>query len=149
MTEKEWDITSRESLTSAVSEVLKLLAGTKITSSVLALSGELGAGKTTFTQELAKQIGISEVVSSPTFVVMKEYEINYLSWQRLIHIDAYRIESEKEMEVLDFASYLNNENNLICIEWPEKIAKLIPSSAFRLNFELSENKRTLKLSYEQ
>ena len=70
---------------------------------VLALHGELGAGKTTFTQTLARTLGVTDAVTSPTFVIMKLYELQHQSFETLIHIDAYRIEHSDEMRVLGFA----------------------------------------------
>ena len=96
------------------------------TAVVVALSGELGAGKTNLTQEIAKQFGVNENVVSPTFVIMKKYKINGNRFKNLIHIDAYRIEHSKELEHLNWKEFLNDPTNLILIEWPEKVSEIIP-----------------------
>ncbi len=93
---------------------------------VVALSGELGAGKTTLTQELAKQIGIKENVISPTFIIMKRYEINpsskyYSSFKKLIHIDAYRLDSPQELLKIGWQEIKKDKDNLVVIEWPENV----------------------------
>jgi len=93
---------------------------------VVALSGELGAGKTTLTQELAKQLGIKNNIVSPTFVIMKIYNINpiskyHLHFKKLIHIDAYRLNSHEELLKIGWQELVKDKNNLIVIEWPEKV----------------------------
>lgn len=109
---------------------------------VLALHGNLGAGKTTFVQYLAKYLGVSETVTSPTFVIMKRYQSdkNHLE---LIHIDAYRIEAIDEMRVLGFESLLTKKHTIICIEWAERIAALLPPDTIHLKFELNDEIRTI------
>lgn len=103
---------------------------------LVALSGELGVGKTTLTQAFARGIGIKEDVLSPTFVLMRIYKIDDKKlgkiFEHLIHIDAYRIEDEKELFTLGWEEMLKNEKNLILIEWPEKVSGIIPESAIHV-----------------
>lgn len=99
---------------------------------VLALSGELGAGKTTLTQEFAKHLGIKESIVSPTFVIMKIYNINnnsdyHLNFKKLIHIDAYRLDSSNELLKIGWREIIKSKDNLIIIEWPERVSDIIPS----------------------
>jgi len=113
---------------------------------VLALSGNLGAGKTTLVQHVASELGVDEVVTSPTFVVMKRYETTHLGFTELIHIDAYRIEQATEMVVLGFLEWLKNPHTLICIEWPEKISTLIPKGAIAVSLMVVDDTQR-KISY--
>jgi len=106
---------------------------------VLALEGDLGAGKTTFTQQLAKMLSVEEHVTSPTFTIMKGYEITHPDFTTLIHIDAYRIESEEEAVPIKIVSLLTQPQAIVCIEWPEQIASYIPKTAVRLQFTITEN----------
>jgi tRNA threonylcarbamoyladenosine biosynthesis protein TsaE len=99
---------------------------------IIALHGDLGAGKTTFVQALATQLGVSETVTSPTFVVMKSYETNNEVFTHLVHIDAYRIEHTDEMRQLGFSGVVSSPGTLVCIEWAEKIATLLPHNAVHL-----------------
>lgn len=92
---------------------------------ILGLYGNLGSGKTAFTKCLAKELGIDDEITSPTFVIMKLYETKSEKFKRLIHIDAYRLESGKELQTLDFESLVNNPNNLIVIEWPENVKEIL------------------------
>ncbi len=100
---------------------------------VVALSGDLGAGKTTLTQAVAEKLGVHETVISPTFVIMKVYELapNARShgFERLIHIDAYRLKSADELTKLGWHELLTEPKNLILIEWPERVEGLIPTDA--------------------
>lgn len=111
---------------------------------VLALSGELGAGKTTFTQALARALGIAESVVSPTFVVMKRYPVAHTIFDTLVHIDAYRLDSEAESEILKLSEVIENPRNLIVIEWAERLPSSIPEVAIRMEFKhLDEQRRTV------
>lgn len=117
---------------------------------VLAFSGDLGAGKTTLTQELAKHLGIKEKIISPTFVIMKIYKINpkseyYSHFKKLIHIDAYRLDSHDELLKIGWSEIEGDKDNLIIIEWPEKVAESIPSSAFHVELtHLDEENREIE-----
>jgi tRNA threonylcarbamoyladenosine biosynthesis protein TsaE len=111
---------------------------------VVALSGDLGAGKTTLTQNIARQLGIKENVISPTFVIMKQYKINSGAHDQLIHIDAYRLESNKELQTLGWEELTSNPKNLILIEWPEKVEGLIPEHAQKIFLShIDENTRQI------
>ena len=97
---------------------------------VIAFSGDLGAGKTTLTQELARQLGIRETIVSPTFVIMKFYDIDPISkyfsnFKKLIHIDAYRLDSHEELLNIGWESLKVNKSNLIILEWPERVPECI------------------------
>ena len=108
--------------------------GSKAT--VIGLYGNLGSGKTTFVQGLARALGISEIVTSPTFVIEKIYKLPTDSqFDHLIHIDCYRLEKESELEVLGFNNILNNPRNLIVIEWPEKVKEIMPADHRQIHFE--------------
>lgn len=110
----------------------------KTNAQVIALTGDLGAGKTAFTKEIAKLLGVSHEITSPTFVIMKSYEIaSHPFLKSLIHIDAYRIESDDEMRVLGFSEILSDPTRLVCIEWPEKIENLIPKDAYTVSLTLN------------
>ncbi|HEY4517000.1 MAG TPA: tRNA (adenosine(37)-N6)-threonylcarbamoyltransferase complex ATPase subunit type 1 TsaE [Candidatus Paceibacterota bacterium] len=116
------------------------------TATVVALSGELGAGKTTFAQALARALGVEETVNSPTFVIEKIYALSHQKWQRLIHIDAYRLKSAEELRALGWERMVADKNNLIVIEWPENVAGAIPESAHRITIEIGEGEgRILKI----
>lgn len=97
---------------------------------VVALQGDLGAGKTALTKCIASLLGITETVTSPTFVIMKKYKAPLLFKERgggeVVHIDAYRIQSENELDVLNLHELVQDQKNLIIIEWPEQTMKLLP-----------------------
>jgi tRNA threonylcarbamoyladenosine biosynthesis protein TsaE len=93
---------------------------------LITLSGDLGAGKTTFVQELASALGVKEAVQSPTYVLMKSYELKDRQFSTLVHIDAYRLAGAEEFEALEPASFLLDEDVLVAIEWPERIEGALP-----------------------
>lgn len=93
---------------------------------VLALSGELGAGKTTFVQALARELGVRDVVQSPTYVLMKSYPIAFGRFTKLVHIDAFRLESPEQFAALQPEQFLGDPAALVCIEWPERLLGALP-----------------------
>ncbi len=90
---------------------------------LVTLSGELGAGKTAFVKAVAKAFGIKEVVTSPTFVLEKIYKVGHpmSNFGRLVHIDACRLESGADLKPLGFDELMKDSENLILLEWPEKV----------------------------
>lgn len=115
----------------------------KDTPLIITLEGDLGAGKTTFTQELGKKLGVSEPVTSPTFTIMKQYPLSGGIADSLIHIDAYRIESEEEVAPLHFESLFVKPRTIICIEWPSHIESIIPDTAIKVSISIKEKEERL------
>ena len=101
---------------------------------VIAMVGELGSGKTTYVQRKAKELGITESVTSPTFVILKIYKIRKGEFERLVHIDAYRLENDQELEKLGVKELMADPKNLIMIEWADKVRGLIPDNATWMQF---------------
>ncbi len=111
--------------------------------SVICLEGDLGAGKTTLTQSIAKGMLIEDYVTSPTFTIIKEYKGRL----NLYHMDAYRLEAEDDMIDLGYDEYINSDGVCI-IEWASKIKGLIPKSAININITIDyeSDKRYLDIS---
>ena len=108
---------------------------------VVGLEGELGSGKTTFIQGLARGLGVKEKITSPTFVILKKYETNVPCFY---HIDCYRIKSKDLLE-LGFEEIAENPQNIIVIEWAERARKIL-KNALWLKFEyLGKNKRRITI----
>ena len=105
---------------------------------VLALSGELGGGKTTFVQGFMTGAGIKKKITSPTFVLLKNYKLIY-------HIDCYRLKKAKELLDLGLREILINPKNIVLIEWPEIVKKDLPKSAIWIKFKYGkkENERII------
>ena len=108
---------------------------------VLALSGELGGGKTTFVQGFMTGAGIKKKITSPTFVLLKNYKLIY-------HIDCYRLKKAKELLDLGLREILINPKNIVLIEWPGIIKKYLPKSAIWIKFKYGrkESERIIKIS---
>ncbi|MEX0917412.1 MAG: tRNA (adenosine(37)-N6)-threonylcarbamoyltransferase complex ATPase subunit type 1 TsaE [Candidatus Paceibacterota bacterium] len=113
---------------------------------IVGLSGELGAGKTTFVKEIADLLGIEEIVTSPTFVIQKVYKLKNQKFSRLIHIDAYRLGGGGGLQVLGFEELLKDPKNLIFVEWPEKVKDILPNSTQIISFSVLDGERR-ELSY--
>ena len=136
-------VTSLSELSTFAQELVEYIEANQLVSKegvVVALSGDLGAGKTTLVQHIARELGIVEVVTSPTFTIMKRYttsESQYI--KELVHIDAYRIESGEEVRPLQLAPLFSTPGTLLCIEWAEKIAQSLPSNTIHIAISLHEN----------
>ena len=93
---------------------------------VVALRGELGAGKTTFSQGFARGLGVREKIKSPTFVILKSYKLKAKSrFKHFYHIDCYRLKSAKDTRSIGLSEILKNPENLVLIEWPERIKNIL------------------------
>lgn len=102
---------------------------------VIALSGELGAGKTLFTQGLTRALGVRSRVQSPTFVLMRRYSLRRGGFKNLWHIDCYRVKRARELVSIGLTSIMRDSTNIIVIEWAERIKKYIPKSALWIYFD--------------
>ena len=104
----------------------------------------LSAGKTAFTQGLAKALGVKSIVNSPTFVLMKVYEARHKAIKTLVHIDAYRLDEGSNLEALGIEEYMADPQTLVVVEWVEKIKKIMPKGTQYYNFKvLSEDQREI------
>ena len=111
----------------------------------LALTGDLGSGKTTFIQGFAEGLGIKDRIISPTFILMRKYSYSKLNFY---HIDFYRLENNLENEVknLGIDDTWGKENNIVAIEWAEKIKDLLPKGTIQLSFEnMGEENRKIAI----
>jgi len=110
----------------------------------LALTGELGAGKTAFVKGLAKALGIKNIVQSPTFLLMKCYQVRMVhgSWsmlRSLCHVDAYRIKNERELLAIGLGEKIGDPRTVTAIEWSDLVPELIPKNAIKIKFEHGRN----------
>ena len=96
---------------------------------VITLTGDLGAGKTTFTQSLAKAMGVNEPVTSPTFTLMNQYDGNHL---KLYHFDMYRIEDANDILEVGLTEYFGNSDAICVIEWAENIKSVLPKNLIKV-----------------
>jgi len=132
-------IKNEKDLEKLAEDILSLVAEKKYNhATVLALQGDLGAGKTTFTKSLARILGITESVTSPTFVIQKTFSIaeafSKNIFAQLIHIDSYRLDLSAELSHLGWHDLLNQKENLIVVEWPERITDILPTQYILLKF---------------
>lgn len=114
---------------------------------VLALEGELGAGKTTFVQGLAEELGIEKRVLSPTFVFLRSYVLKNPKFKKFHHFDLYRCHSLADVKSIGFEEVLEEVGSLVVIEWPEVAKNLLPKNTEWVRFKkLSENEREIEVS---
>ena len=135
-----------DTLSNIARDILKKARDVKFeTATILTLQGDLGAGKTTLTQEISKQLGIKDKVISPTFVIMKKYEVLDKKFKNLIHIDSYRFEKSDEIFKLGWKEMTNNKDNLIILEWPENVIEFIPENVLKIKIShIDESNRELE-----
>ncbi len=124
------------------------LANTLVPGTLLCLRGDLGAGKTTLVQGILEGLGAERPFVSPTFVLMKQYELPQASAtgiKRIYHADAYRV-GAKDFVELGFAEWCADQHGLVILEWPERIAEILPKKRIILSITaLSENDREIKV----
>jgi tRNA threonylcarbamoyladenosine biosynthesis protein TsaE len=152
---QEYVSKSKEQTQKIASDFAKKLKGGE----VLCFYGNLGTGKTTFIQSLAKALGVKENITSPTFVLMKKYirrgkacpRPNNRATARVAptksffyHMDAYRLSNSQEAIDLGLEEIWSDPANIIAIEWADKIADILPAKKIDLCFDsLSENERKI------
>lgn len=113
---------------------------------VIALRGELGAGKTTFTQGLAHALGITQTPKSPTFLLAKEYSVPGADY-KLWHLDCYRLDGHQALVTLDLHRIFEDPANIVLIEWPERIGDGLPRDRIEIHMEHAGNdRRTITIS---
>ncbi len=116
---------------------------------IILLKGELGSGKTTFAQGVLKFLGAQGPFTSPTFVIMKKYNLKFkiknLKLTNVYHLDCYRVGAKDVLE-LGWEEIIRDKNNLVLVEWPEKIKSILPEKYLQLEFKiLGENEREIKI----
>ena len=117
---------------------------------VICLYGDLGFGKTTFTQGLAKGMGVTGRIISPTFIIMRSYSTTFhfpfSTFNSFYHVDLYRISKEEEIVEIGLLDIMNDPQNIVAIEWPEKMGKLLPEKRIEIKFEyIDEDIRRIKI----
>lgn len=124
-------------------KIAKVLRGGE----VLALHGDLGGGKTTFTKGLAEFLRVEETITSPTFVMLKSYHGKTGDKNiQVVHIDAYRSESIEDIKSVGIEDYLNRDDVVMVVEWAEKIREILPKNTININFEfIDENTRKISI----
>ena len=137
-------------LTKSEKETFKLgqkLAAKLKGGEVVALTGELGAGKTIFTKGIAKGLGVKSIINSPTFVLMKVYPVKRKNIKQLIHIDCYRTTAAQQIADIGALEYFNDPQTATVIEWAEKIKVILPKQIIKIKIELRrENKRLITIT---
>lgn len=142
-------LTNSPGHTKKVGEVLaKEILKTKVFNKalIIGLEGDLGGGKTTFLQGFAKGLGIKEKILSPTFIVFRRFKLKGSKFKNFYHIDCYRIAKSKEVLDLGFKEIVSNFQNIVAIEWSDKIKKILPKNSLILKFQfVNKNSRKIWL----
>lgn len=113
---------------------------------VVALVGDLGAGKTTFTQGFAEGLGIKDKIISPTFVLIRQHQIPGIQ-KVLYHLDLYRLEELNDIKQLAINELLV-DGNIVLVEWAEKAKEILPPETIWINFKnLNENSREITVTF--
>ena len=131
-------VTKEEELISIATDILQLAKANK----VIAFYGEMGAGKTTFIGYLCRAMGVEDEVSSPTYGYVNEYYSPF--YGKIYHFDLYRIDSEMDAYDIGIEEYLYGDD-WIFIEWPEKIANLLPENTVKVNITVENENRVFQI----
>ena len=121
------------------------LAATLMPGTVIALHGDLGAGKTTFMQGLGHALGVKRPITSPTFTLSVEYATPRM---KLVHMDLYRLTGPDDLLTIGFAEYLES-GAIVAAEWPERAGELIPDTAIHVTFALTDEEETRHITIER
>ena len=105
---------------------------------VIGLIGELGSGKTTFAKGFAKGLGIKQIIQSPTFIIARQHSLEHKIFKNFYHIDAYRV-GQKDLVALGWQEWINNPNDIILVEWADRIYKILPKNSIKIYFETLKN----------
>ena len=114
----------------------------KYNSKVFLFYGEMGVGKTSFIKKFCKELGVSDVVSSPTFSIVNEY--SNVNDDIIYHFDFYRTEKQDEVFDIGYEEYLFSSSYCF-IEWPEKLEDLVPTNYLKINMKLDDNNRIINI----
>jgi tRNA threonylcarbamoyladenosine biosynthesis protein TsaE len=125
-----------------------LLAGWLRPGDVVLLHGDLGAGKTTLAQGIAAGLGINDVISSPTFILVNEYDVASDGIPgRLFHVDLYRLRDEADLESIGFSEIVAPVDSVTLVEWPERALEHLPNDYLLVEFDFgAAGQRTLRFS---
>ncbi len=132
----------------AAREYARSLTPLPARATVVGLYGNLGAGKTTFVQAVARALGVKEKVASPTFLIMKSYKLFAFRFEFLVHLDAYRLNSGEDLRKLGFEKLLADPHNLVFIEWANRVADILPKGHIKFHFDfIDDATRHISFSY--
>ena len=135
-------------------EVAKCLAQTVVRTKskkhalVFGLTGELGSGKTLFVKAFAKSLGIARRITSPSFLIIREYEIQLQNFISFFHVDAYRLNTPEELLVLNFKTIVDNPHHIVVVEWAEKIRSLLPVDTYWISFKHGSKAKERVIEYD-
>jgi tRNA threonylcarbamoyladenosine biosynthesis protein TsaE len=138
-------IKNEQVLADLAASIAKKLSPETVGATVIGLAGPLGAGKTTFTQKLLAAYGVEGPVTSPTYTIETVYKLPAGPFARCYHLDAYRLEGEEDLEALDFTDRLADPENLIIIEWADRVKAALPSDAIYISIGIC-GKETREIS---
>jgi len=116
---------------------------TKARPVIISLEGQLGSGKTEFIKGFASALGVSEKVLSPTFLIMKKFNIKAGPYTTLYHLDCYRIKNSKEILSLDYKEIIKDRKAIILIEWGNLIKDILSKDHLKISFKAKSHKNRL------
>lgn len=135
---------SKEQTAKVAQALLDHIAIKNDTATVIALSGDLGAGKTTLVQAIGSAMGIEDTIQSPTFVIARFYQTRHPQIKTMVHIDAYRIDDVSELDPIGWDRIISQPDTLVVIEWPERIADVLPRTTERFFIEHDGDERVIR-----
>jgi tRNA threonylcarbamoyladenosine biosynthesis protein TsaE len=141
---KTFTITSLEEIDKVAGDFIQYISESDLQSNIFAFYGKRGAGKTTFIKAICKVLGVKDIVNSPTFTIINEYKS--AKGFPIYHFDFYRINRIQEAFDIGTEDYFAG-NGLCLIEWPEKIAEILPEDHIKVTISTNEDlSRTVEIS---
>jgi tRNA threonylcarbamoyladenosine biosynthesis protein TsaE len=140
MEKREQLLRSLEDFDAEAAAFIEALEPSARGATLITISGELGAGKTTFAQAVARALGVEGSVTSPTFVIEKIYSLpDGQRFERLVHIDAYRLSAMAELNAIGFGTMMSSPGNLVLLEWPERVVGVAELATLQIVIEALPN----------
>jgi len=128
-----------------IGQIIKNISLNLDTAFVISLEGDLGGGKTSFMQGFAKGLNLNQKILSPTFIICRQYDLSVASFESLYHCDYYRLDQEENKEV-GFDSFFANPQNLVVVEWGDKIKSILPEKRLTIKFDFKgKEKRVITI----
>jgi tRNA threonylcarbamoyladenosine biosynthesis protein TsaE len=143
-----FDITNKEDIIVPAQKLISMISKHASKATFITLEGDLGAGKTTFVKCIAQELGVTEDITSPTFVIQKEYPLSNSMFTTLIHIDAYRLEEQDSLRHIKWEQTIANPSHIIFLEWPSMVSQVCDKVDFHISITMDSTNTTRALSIE-
>jgi len=143
--------TKKESETRVIArELAKKLSSKrpKSTALVVGFTGELGTGKTTFIKSFIRSMGVRKKITSPTFLIVRRFNIKHGGFENIYHVDAYRIKGGRELSAVGADEIFNSPKNIVLVEWADRVKDVLPKSTIWVKFKYGKERNEREITID-